>query len=202
MASDLARTARCAGTKTNLRGLCSTIESDPIPLVRHAHGKADEAAGPLLISRVSYLRRRGVAGACRRPHDRANDRDYRGCRSDRSRSARRLRHGGCPWREQRRVAREERANRFLLLVSNRHGAALPIHSEVEVYSSFLEATRAVKFIPRQRWGVYLYLLEGGPVLLNERRLETLGAALVTKEKELVVSAELDAELLLVHVQLT
>lgn len=104
--------------------------------------------------------------------------------------------------QQMSVAREDRANRFLLLVSNRHGAALPIHSEGEVYSSFLEATRAVKFVPRPRWGVYLYLLEGGPVLINDRRLETLGAALVTKEKELVVSAELDAELLLVHVQLT
>ncbi len=38
--------------------------------------------------------------------------------------------------------------------------------------------------------------------INEQRLETLGAAMVTNEKELDVSTELDAELLLVHVQLT
>jgi redox-sensitive bicupin YhaK (pirin superfamily) len=79
---------------------------------------------------------------------------------------------------------------------------VPIHSEGEVYSSFLQARHAVKFVPRQKWGVYLYLLEGGPVRINEQRLETLGAAMVTDEKELDVSAELDAELLLVHVQLT
>jgi quercetin 2,3-dioxygenase len=104
--------------------------------------------------------------------------------------------------QQMRVAREDRANRFLLLVSNQNEEALPIHSEGEVYSSFLQAQNAVKFAPRKGWGVYLYLLEGGPVRINERRLETLGAAMVTTEKELVVSAELDAELLLVQVQLT
>ncbi len=104
--------------------------------------------------------------------------------------------------QQRRVAREDRANRFLLLVSNRVGTALPIHSQGEVYSCFLQARHAVKFVPRQRWGVYLYLLEGGPVRINEHRLEALDAAMVTNEMELDVSAELDAELLLVHVQLT
>lgn len=104
--------------------------------------------------------------------------------------------------QQRRVAREDRANRVLLLVSNQDGEALPIHSEGEVYSSFLQARHAVKFVHRQRWGVYVYLLEGGPVRINEQRLEALGAAMVTNEKELDVSAELDAELLLAHVQLT
>src|SRR5688500_5408223 len=64
--------------------------------------------------------------------------------------------------QQRRVAREDRANRFLRLVSNQDGEALPIHSEAEVYSCFLQARHAVKFVSRQKWGVYLYLLEGGP----------------------------------------
>jgi redox-sensitive bicupin YhaK (pirin superfamily) len=104
--------------------------------------------------------------------------------------------------QQMRVAREDRANRFLLLVSYYDGEALPIHSEGEVHSSFLQAQHAVKFAPRKGWGVYLYLLEGGPIRINEQRLETLDAAMVTNEKELDVRAELDAELLLVHVQLT
>lgn len=103
--------------------------------------------------------------------------------------------------EQKQVEREDRSNRFLPLVSNESNGALPIHSEGEVFSSFLQARHTIKFVPRRRWGVYLYLLEGGPVRINEQRLETFGAAMVTNEKELDLSAELDAELLLVHVQL-
>lgn len=103
--------------------------------------------------------------------------------------------------QQKRVERKERTNRFLPLVSNQDLAVLPIHSEAQVYSSFLQARRAVKFTPHDGWGVYLYLLEGGAVLVNGQRLETLGAAMVTNEKALDVSAESDAELLLVHVRL-
>lgn len=103
--------------------------------------------------------------------------------------------------QQKRVERKERTNRFLPLVSNQDLAVLPIHSEAQVYSSFLQARHAVKFTPHDGWGVYLYLLEGGAVLVNGQRLETLGAAMVTNEKALDVSAESDAELLLVHVRL-
>jgi len=106
-----------------------------------------------------------------------------------------------PALQQRRVEREERTNRFLPLVSNRDPAVLPIHSEAEVYSSFLEASHTANFAPHDGWGVYLYLLEGGAVLVNGQQLETLGAAMVTNEKALDVSAESDAELLLVHVRL-
>ena len=54
----------------------------------------------------------------------------------------------------------------------------------------------------ENWGPYLYVLEGGPIQVNGQRLETLGAAMVTNEKHLDVSAESDAELLLAHVRLT
>ncbi len=104
--------------------------------------------------------------------------------------------------QQRRVEREDRANRFLLLVSNQDAEALPIHSEAQVYSSFLQEGHTVKFAPRKGWGIYVYLLEGGPVQVNGQNLETLGAAMVTNEQELDSSAESDAELLLVHVGLT
>jgi len=104
--------------------------------------------------------------------------------------------------QQRRVERQDRTNRFLLLVSNQDAEALPIHSEARVYSSFLQARYAIKFTPGEGWGVYLYLMEGGPVLVDGQRLETLGAAMVTDEKEIGVSSESDAELLLVHVALT
>jgi hypothetical protein len=103
--------------------------------------------------------------------------------------------------QQKQIEREERLNRFLLLVSDQNGEALPIHSGAEVYSSFLQARHSVKFTPRPRWGVYLYLLEGGPARVGEQRLDTLGAAMVTDELEMEVEAESDAELLLVHVAL-
>ena len=103
--------------------------------------------------------------------------------------------------QQKPVERQERTNRFLALVSNAQPAALPIHSEAEVYSSFLQAGREVTFTPREGWGVYLYLLEGGPVQVNGQGLETLGAAMATGADELSVAAEGQAELLLVHVGL-
>jgi quercetin 2,3-dioxygenase len=104
--------------------------------------------------------------------------------------------------QQRQVERAERKDRFLPLVSNHDAEALPIRSEAQVYACFLQANHAVKFAPREGWGVYLSLLEGGPVQLNGQTLETLGAAIVTGEKEIGVSSKLDAELLLVHVALT
>ena len=87
-------------------------------------------------------------------------------------------------------------------MSNEYDEALSIHSDAEVYSSFLQANHAIKFMILENWGIYLYLLEGGPVQVNRQRLERLGAAMMTNEKDLDVSAESDAELLLVHVRLT
>ena len=104
--------------------------------------------------------------------------------------------------QQKRVERQERSNRFLALVSNRDAQALPIHAEAEVYSSYLQRDHTAAFAPRDQWGVYLYLLEGGPIHVNGRRLAALDAVMATNEKQLYVTAELDAELLLIHVLLT
>jgi hypothetical protein len=103
--------------------------------------------------------------------------------------------------QQKRVEREERSNRFLALVSNRDARALPIHAEAEVYSSYLQRGHTTMFAPSDQWGVYLYLLEGGPVLVNGQKLAALDALMATEEKELEVTAKSDAELLLVHTHL-
>lgn len=104
--------------------------------------------------------------------------------------------------EQRPVAREEHTNRFLALVSNEHACALPIHSQAQVHACFLEAGRAVQHPIDRGWGVYLYLLEGGPVQLDGHRIPALAAAQVTQERALRAEAEGDTELLSVNVSLT
>ncbi len=103
---------------------------------------------------------------------------------------------------QKQVERPARTNRFLPLVSNADATALPIRSAAEVYACYLETDHKADFAPREGWGVYLYVLEGGPVNLNGQTIDTLGAAMVEQEHELQVHSQMDAELLLVHVQLT
>ncbi len=106
-----------------------------------------------------------------------------------------------PTVEQKRVEVTERTNRFLPLVSSRHPGALPIQSEAEVHASHLKAGAIASYSLREGRGVYLYVLEGGPVDVNGQHLPTLGAAMVTEEKSLNVNAEMDVELLLVDVGL-
>jgi redox-sensitive bicupin YhaK (pirin superfamily) len=102
--------------------------------------------------------------------------------------------------EQKAVSQEERLNRFLPLVSNDHKAALPIHADAQVHSCFLQAGQVVEYQIERGRGVYLYVLEGGPVQLNGHRIPTLGAAQVEQEQAIRVEAEVDAELLLVTVR--
>jgi hypothetical protein len=104
--------------------------------------------------------------------------------------------------EQKAVTREERLNRFLPLVSNEHEGALPIHADAQVHSCLLQTGKAVQFQIDRGWGVYLYVLEGGPAQLNGYLIPPLGAAQVQQEKTLRVEAEADAELLMVTVRLT
>ena len=103
--------------------------------------------------------------------------------------------------EQKAVGCEERRNRFLPLVSNEHADALPIRSPARVYACFLEAGHAVAYAIGEGWGVYLYVLEGGPVRLNGERMPALAAAQVMQETALHIEAEEDAELLLINVHL-
>jgi redox-sensitive bicupin YhaK (pirin superfamily) len=103
--------------------------------------------------------------------------------------------------EQKQVERPERANKFLPLVSNQDKNALPIHSEARVYSSFLHAGKTIHYLTREGRGVYLYLLEGGPVRINDILLPTLGAAKIAREKKLEITGAKGAEMLLVDMLL-
>jgi redox-sensitive bicupin YhaK (pirin superfamily) len=104
--------------------------------------------------------------------------------------------------EQMKVDKKNRANRFLLLVSNDDRKALKIFSDAQVYSSSLQTGHAVKHEIQGKRGVYLYVLEGGPVNVSDYQIPALGAAKVIGEMEITVNAEKDAELLLVDVALS
>jgi hypothetical protein len=103
--------------------------------------------------------------------------------------------------EQKAVKEEERTNRLLPLVSNNHPEALPIASDAEVYSCFLEKENVLKHEIKDGRGAYLYVLEGGTVKVNDYIIPTLGAAKTLGKLELTIRAEGDSELLLVDVLL-
>ena len=103
--------------------------------------------------------------------------------------------------EQKVVEKADRTNRFLPLVSNDHQEALKIFSDAQVYSCFLQTGRRVNYGLKAKRGNYLYVLEGGPVRVNDHLVPTLGAAKITGAIELSLSAEKNAELLLVDVAL-
>ncbi|MBI4835004.1 MAG: pirin family protein [Planctomycetes bacterium] len=103
--------------------------------------------------------------------------------------------------EQKKVTQEERTNKFLPLVSNTHPEALKIASDASVYSAFLKAGRSIKHPISKNKGGYLYLLEGGAIKIANHKVNPLGAAMITGETGINISAESDSELLLVEVTL-
>jgi redox-sensitive bicupin YhaK (pirin superfamily) len=114
------------------------------------------------------------------------------------------RPGRAPSVEQRRVEREERTNRLLCLVAPADAGcpdALPIHADGRVASCFLEQGKSVVHPLGPGRGAYLYVLEGGPVLVGGKDLPALGAAKIEDDAEVRVEARGDAELLLVDVGL-
>jgi len=104
--------------------------------------------------------------------------------------------------EQRQVEKNERTNKLLPLVSNKNPDALKIFSDAEVYSCFLQKGKTVKYSIQPGRGVYLYILESGPVLLNNNNIPALGAAKIIDENQLTLTAANDAELLLIDTALT
>ena len=101
--------------------------------------------------------------------------------------------------EQLPVTRDERKGRFLPVVSSHHDKAWPIFSDAEVYACFLEARQFVRYTPNPRRGIYLYVVEGGPILLDGLRMPALSAAMITGEGILALTSADDTELLLVDV---
>jgi len=111
------------------------------------------------------------------------------------------RRGLDPAVEQKAVEQADRTNVFLPLVSNTVPGALKIVSDAAVSSSFLEKGYEVTRQLAPGWGAYLYVLEGGPVLVNGMRVSVLASAMITDEREIKVRAEDDTELLLVEVKM-
>lgn len=103
--------------------------------------------------------------------------------------------------EQKMVEKRERTNRLLPLISNEHENALPIRSDARVYSSFLERGHSVRHSLKGERGAYVYVLEGNIIKVNGSRIPVLGAAQATGAMDLLISADDDAELLLVDVSL-
>jgi quercetin 2,3-dioxygenase len=111
------------------------------------------------------------------------------------------RQGLEPSVEQKAVERKDRANRFFPLVSRAHSGALPIRSDARVFSSFLDGKKEVDWSIETGRGVYLYVIEGGPVQVSGHLVPGLGAGKITGESKIEVSAQKGAELLLLDVKL-
>jgi redox-sensitive bicupin YhaK (pirin superfamily) len=103
--------------------------------------------------------------------------------------------------EHKKVEKEERMNCFLPIVSNEYEDALSIHSDVHLFSSFLQVGRTIEYRLAKRRGAYLYVIEGGPVKVRGHIIPKLGAAKIMNESELQLKTETDTELLLIDVLL-
>jgi hypothetical protein len=106
-----------------------------------------------------------------------------------------------PTVEQREVDRDERRNRWLPLVSSRVPGTLPLRADGTVYSSFLETGKTLELRVEAGRGLYLYVLDGGPLKLGREDLEALDAAQVQGVGAVSASASADSELLLLEVNL-
>jgi quercetin 2,3-dioxygenase len=103
--------------------------------------------------------------------------------------------------EYRRVEEGERSDVFFPLVSNTDPVALKIFSDAEVFSSSLHEGHAVEYPLGRARGVYLYVVEGGPVQLDGHLLPEYSAAQVQDVDRLRLRAQRDTELLLVDTRI-
>ena len=90
-------------------------------------------------------------------------------------------HGLEPSVEQKKVEKADRTNKFLPIIFNSHPGALRIVSDAAVYSCFLEKGKKADHRLEAGRGAYIYVLEGGPVEVNEIRIPELGAAKIKEE---------------------
>jgi redox-sensitive bicupin YhaK (pirin superfamily) len=104
-----------------------------------------------------------------------------------------------PSAEQRKVAREERLNRFLTLVSDRHPQALPIQQDAEFLAAALEPGKSASHRLAPGYGAYLYVASG-QVRLNGHTLSQGDAAKIVNEPAVQVEGEQESELAMVVVR--
>lgn len=109
--------------------------------------------------------------------------------------------GLTPSVEQKEVEKKERTNKLLPLVSNEDKGSLKIASDAKVFSSFLETGKVLTYDFKKDQGGYLYLIEEGGIVINEKIMHNLDAAMIKDEGEFFIKAEANAELLLVVVSL-
>lgn len=102
---------------------------------------------------------------------------------------------------QKRVTRDERTNRFVPIVSNSDPGALTINSDAKVCSSLLRAGKSLDYKIARGRGAYLYVVEDGPVSVNDKNMPAMSSARIIDEPVITVQAGADAELLLVDVPL-
>jgi redox-sensitive bicupin YhaK (pirin superfamily) len=103
--------------------------------------------------------------------------------------------------EQKAIERSQRTNRLLELVSNRPGGLLPLVSDGAVYSCFLETGASIESQIDNRQGAYIYVVEGGAVVVNEAELGEFAAAKLFGPQTINIRALSETELLLVRVLL-
>lgn len=103
--------------------------------------------------------------------------------------------------EQRPSSDGGRHNSLELLVAPQDTGALHINSDAKVLSSDIDRGSTVEYGMENDRGAYLYVMEGGPVEVNGKRVEPLGAAKAAQENLLRIKALGDAEVLLVDVRL-
>lgn len=106
--------------------------------------------------------------------------------------------------EQREVERKERTNRLLPLVSSngRIENTLPLRADGAVYSSYLQANHQTEHHVKAPHGLYLYVLEGGPVRVAGEKLAALDTAQVVGNGKVSIEAEGDSEFILLEANLT
>lgn len=111
------------------------------------------------------------------------------------------RKGEQPHYEQKPVQKRQRTNKLLPLVSNEHLGALKVNADAEVFASFLQKSRHVRHPVRAGRGLFIYVVEGGPVEINGNKVHAQGCAEVSGETSFEITAGKDAELVLVDVRL-
>jgi quercetin 2,3-dioxygenase len=104
--------------------------------------------------------------------------------------------------EQQEVERSERTNIWLPLVAYKNPDTLPLRADGAVLASFLQPGHTIDCEVRDDYGLYIYVLEGGPVHVGNQVLPQYNATEIRGQGIVTTTAEKDAELLLLEVNLT
>jgi quercetin 2,3-dioxygenase len=100
--------------------------------------------------------------------------------------------------EQRVYPKEDRSNRLLRVIGPEGGEAVKVHQDASVHVASLDPTVEVGHRLGAGRGVYLYVIEGGVMVLGEA-LASGDAAKVIDEPEIGIRAEEPSELIVVDV---